>query len=197
MSRLGLPDKDRPVPSVQALEKWVHDAERLTGVAAKRLGWLVASTVVAAALQRAVGGDAMPFFLVKGGVYIEFHFGLKARATSDVDTLFRGGPADFERRLDEALAEPWGPFQLVRTRIEAIEAPKLVQPRRFWVRLMAKGRVWRRIKVEVSFPEGASAERGGRGRAAHRVLRHRHARVSRGCGDGLSGGAETARRFRP
>ncbi|MDR2565222.1 MAG: hypothetical protein LBC97_04010 [Bifidobacteriaceae bacterium] len=54
MSGLGPPDKDRPVPSAQALEKWVHDAERLTGVAPRRLGWLVASNVVVAALQRAV-----------------------------------------------------------------------------------------------------------------------------------------------
>ncbi|MDR2565221.1 MAG: nucleotidyl transferase AbiEii/AbiGii toxin family protein [Bifidobacteriaceae bacterium] len=85
-------------------------------------------------------------FLVKGGVYIEFHFGLKARATRDVDTLFRGGLADFERRLDEALAEPRGPFQLARSRIETIDAPKLVQPRRFSVRLTAKGAAYGRCR---------------------------------------------------
>jgi hypothetical protein len=154
-----LPDKGRPVPGVRALDKWLSDAQRQTGVAAQRLGWLVASTVVVAALQRVLAADQKPAFLVKGGVYIEFQLGLRARTTSDVDTLFRGGLAEFEERLDEALAQPWGPFELVRTEIEVIDAPKLVKPRRFWVRLNAKGRVWRRVQVEVSFPEGAMAER--------------------------------------
>ena len=158
MSVLDLPDKKRPAPSVPAMEKWIHDAERETGVAPKRLGWVVASTVVVAALQRALADDQEPAFLVKGGVYIEFHLGLAARTTTDIDALFRGGLAEFEQRLDEALALPWGPFDLVRTEIEVIKAPKLVQPRRFWVKLMAKGRVWRRVKVEVSFPEGGSAK---------------------------------------
>jgi len=158
LSVFDLPDKKRPSPSVPAMERWIHDAERETGVAAKRLGWLVASTVVVAALQRALADDRQPVFLVKGGVYMEFHLGMKARATTDVDTVFRGRVAEFEQRLDEALALPWGPFDLVRTEIELIKAPKLVRPRRFWVKLMAKGRVWRRVKVEVSFPEGGCAQ---------------------------------------
>jgi hypothetical protein len=140
------------------MDKWLSDAEKQTGVTAKRLGWLVASTVVVAALQRALADDQRPVFLVKGGVYIEFQLGLRARTTSDVDTLFCGGTDEFETRLDEALSQAWGPFELVRTEIETIDAPKLVKPRRFWVRLNAKGRVWRRVQVEVSFPEGAMAD---------------------------------------
>ncbi|MDR2895791.1 MAG: nucleotidyl transferase AbiEii/AbiGii toxin family protein [Propionibacteriaceae bacterium] len=158
MTVFDLPDKKRPVPSVQAMDRWLSDAQKQTGVGAQRLGWLVASTVVVAALQRALAADENPLFLVKGGVYIEFQLGLQARTTSDVDTLFRGTLADFEERLDEALAQPWGPFELVRTEIEVIDAPKLVKPRRFWVRLTTKGQVWRRVQVEVSFPEGAMAE---------------------------------------
>jgi hypothetical protein len=159
MPVFDLPDKKRPVPSVQAMDRWLGDAQKQTGVGAQRLGWLVSSTVVVAALQRALAEDDLPVFLVKGGVYIEFQLGLRARTTSDVDTLFRGSLAEFEEQLDEALIQPWGPFELVRTEIEVIDAPKLVQPRRFWVRLNAKGQVWRRIQVEVSFPEGAMAER--------------------------------------
>jgi len=157
MKVFDLPDKSRPVPSVRALNTWLADAERDTGVTAKRVGWLVASTIVVAALQRALGDDQQPMFLVKGGVYIEFNLGLRARTTRDVDTLFRGGLVEFASRLDEALALPWGPFSLTRTEVEVIDAPKLVQPRRFWVQLNAKGSVWRRIQVEVSFPEGDMA----------------------------------------
>ncbi|MCL2483352.1 MAG: nucleotidyl transferase AbiEii/AbiGii toxin family protein [Propionibacteriaceae bacterium] len=157
MRVFNLPDRRRPVPSVQALNRWLSDAERDTKVTAKRLGWLVASTVVVAALQRALGDDQQPLFLVKGGVYIEFNLGLKARTTSDVDTLFRGELAEMADRLDQALALPWGPFELTRTDIEVIDAPKSVKPRRFWVQVSAKGSVWRRIQVEVSFPEGDMA----------------------------------------
>jgi hypothetical protein len=158
MTSLNLPDKNRPVPGVRALQTWVRDAHRETGVGAERISWLVACTVVIAALQRALGEDGQPLFFVKGGVYIELNIGLRARATTDVDTLFRGDLDLFQRRLDETLAQPWGPFHLERTDIEIIGAPKLVHPRRFFVRLIAKGDVWRRIKVEVAFPEGAIAE---------------------------------------
>jgi hypothetical protein len=114
--------------------------------------------VVVAALQRALADDHQPLFLIKGGVYLEFNLGLKARTTTDVDTMFRGNLDEFQRRLDEALSQPWGPFLLERTDIEVIDAPKLVKPRRFWVRVYAKGSVWRRIQVEVSFPEGSMAK---------------------------------------
>ncbi|MDR1511899.1 MAG: nucleotidyl transferase AbiEii/AbiGii toxin family protein, partial [Propionibacteriaceae bacterium] len=159
MPVFDLPDKKRPVPSANAMNRWLSDAEKNTKVLAKRVGWLVSSTVVVAALQRALGDDQEPVFLVKGGVYIEFNLGLKARATTDVDTMFRGGVDEFMARLDESLAEPWGPFELRRGDVEVIDAPKLVQPRRFWIRVYAKGSVWRRVKVEVSFPEGDMAAR--------------------------------------
>ena len=59
---LDLPDKKRPAPSVQAMERWIHDAQKQTGIAPKRLGWIVATTVVVAALQRALEGDSPLFF---------------------------------------------------------------------------------------------------------------------------------------
>ncbi len=155
---LDLPDKKRPAPSVQAMERWIHDAQKQTGIAPKRLGWIVATTVVVAALQRALEGDS-PLFLVKGGVYLELNLGLRSRATTDVDTMFRGQLSEFSDKLDEALSLPWGPFELIRTEIETIDAPKLIKPRRFWVKLHAKGSVWRKVKIEVSFPEGSMAGR--------------------------------------
>ena len=66
MKLFNLPDKPRPPLSVRALDSWVHDAEEDTGVAPKRLGWLVASTVVVAALQRSLHADQQPIFLVTG-----------------------------------------------------------------------------------------------------------------------------------
>ena len=155
-----LPDRQRTPISARVLNTWLRDAQTQTGVGEKRIGWLLASTVAVAALQRAIGTDRQPLFLLKGGLLMEFHLGLDARATKDVDALFRGGVEDFEHALDSAISDPWGPFVLQRTAIEEISgARRLVKPRRFDLKLLIKGAVWRRIKVEISFPEGRIAER--------------------------------------
>lgn len=154
-----LPDKDRTPISARVLNNWLRDAQRQTGVGEGRLGWILASTIVVAALQRALGEDQQPLFLVKGGLFMEFHLGLRARTTKDVDALFRGNLEQFETALDAAIAEPWGPFILQRSTLEEIVAARrLVKPRRFDIKLLIKGAVWRRIQVEVSFPEGHIAD---------------------------------------
>lgn len=156
---LDLPDKQRPLPSARALDQWVRDAAKLTGERDRRLGWMVASTVVIAALQRALGADGAPLLLAKGGVYLELQLGLQARATQDIDTLFRGSVDQFETALSEVLSLPWGPFTLQATDVEVIAgARRVVKPRRFEVKLILKGATWRRVKVEVSFPEGRIAD---------------------------------------
>lgn len=154
-----LPDKDRTPASARVLNMWLRDAQTRTGIGEKRIGWLLASTVAVAALQRAAGDDQQPLFLLKGGLLMEFHPGLDARVTKEVDALFRGDVERFEAALDAAISEPWGPFVLQRTAIEEIAgARRLVKPRRFELKLLIKGAVWRRIKVEISFPEGHIAD---------------------------------------
>jgi hypothetical protein len=154
-----LPDRQRIPGSARVLNNWLRDAQNETGIAEGRIGWLLASAVVISALQRTVGRDQRPLFLLKGGLFMEFHLGLRARATKDVDALFRGEVGEFEADLDAAIAEPWGPFTLQRTVLLSIDrARRLVKPCRFDIKLLVKGAVWRRIQVEVSFPEGRIAE---------------------------------------
>lgn len=76
---------------------------------------MVVSTVVIAALQRASGADGAPLLLAKGGVYLELQLGLRARATQDINTLFRGSVEQFEEALSDVLSMPWGPFTLQAT----------------------------------------------------------------------------------
>ncbi|MDR1388247.1 MAG: nucleotidyl transferase AbiEii/AbiGii toxin family protein [Propionibacteriaceae bacterium] len=161
MSLSELPAKNRPDPSARALDQWVRDAVRLTGEQERRVGWMLASTVVIAALQRALGDDGHPLWLAKGGVYIQLQLGQGSRATQDIDTLFRGTAAQFETALADVLSQPWGPFTLQAFDLEEIAgARRLVKPRRFEVRLIVKGTVWRRVRVEASFPEGRIADHG-------------------------------------
>jgi hypothetical protein len=154
-----LPDKDRRPSSAAMLNRWVQDAQKLAGGTGARTGWILASTIVVAALQRALGPDGDPLFLLKGGVYLEHKLGLASRATKDVDTLFRGEVDQFLHALDSALAEPWGDITLTRSDVSVIEiTSRRVKPRRFHIVLSLKGVTWRRIQVEVAFPEGAIAD---------------------------------------
>ena len=55
-----LPDKDRTPASAKVLNNWLRDAQKQTGVGEGRLGWILASIVAVAALQRAPGADQHP-----------------------------------------------------------------------------------------------------------------------------------------
>lgn len=154
----GLPRRDKLPATARALDAWINQAQDKVGIAAGRIGWLVASSVVIAALQRARHVDDRPRFLLKGGTYLELKLGIAARATKDVDALFRGSFDEFVETLDSALLEPWGVVELSRTEITVIEgAKRLVKPCRFKVKLSVKGRVWRTIDVEVSADEAPPA----------------------------------------
>lgn len=83
-----LKPKAKPLASASILALWVTHAEKALDVPAAggRMGWLVASTVVIAALQRAVDSDGTPRFLLKGGTYLQHRLGRPRvpRATSTV-----------------------------------------------------------------------------------------------------------------
>ncbi|MEX0836055.1 MAG: nucleotidyl transferase AbiEii/AbiGii toxin family protein, partial [Nitriliruptor sp.] len=85
-----LPDRSKEPNSKRTLDTWIQQAQAKTGIGAGRLSWMVASSVVVAALQRAVDDTGRPRFLLKGGTYLELRLGLESRSTSDVDGLFRG-----------------------------------------------------------------------------------------------------------
>ena len=79
-----LKPKAKPPASASILAQWVTHAERALDVPAAggRMGWLVASTVVIAALQRAVDSEGTPRFLLKGGTYLQHRLGKTARAST-------------------------------------------------------------------------------------------------------------------
>ncbi len=127
------------------------------GIGAGRLGWMVASNVVIAVLQRISSDDGEPLFLLKGGTYIEQRLGVRARATKDVDTLFRGSFENYLETVDKCLAEPIDNITFQRTEPQLIDVPgKTVKPQRFQIKLAIRGKTWRSITVEVSPNEGST-----------------------------------------
>jgi hypothetical protein len=155
-----LPKRGKSPASARVLNDWITRAQQTLGMEAGRLGWLIASTVVVAALQRAVDETGRSLFLLKGGTYLQHRLSYAGRPTKDVDGLVRGDLDSFLAVLDGALRLPWGPLTLARSEAEVIATPTRVdKPRRFDVRVSLKGQVWRRIQVEVAPDEaGAGAE---------------------------------------
>jgi hypothetical protein len=139
--------------SARVLDTWIAQAEGKLGEEAKggRLGWLIASSVAIAAVQRALDDEGRQLFLLKGGTLLQHRLQGTARATKDVDGLIRGDLDAFLLALETALADPWGPLTLRRGEVEIVDVPtKLIKPRRFDIILELRGVTWRRIQFEVS-----------------------------------------------
>ena len=146
-----LPDRGKEPNSARTLDAWIIQAQERVGVDHGRLGWLVASTVVVAALQRAVDESDAPRFLLKGGTYLQHRLDWAGRSTKDVDGIVRGDIDGFLDALDRSLREAWGPLRLSRTETEVIQTPtRVLRPRRFDVKVSLRGVVWRSVRVEIS-----------------------------------------------
>ena len=153
----ALPRPGRPLTSEGQMTKWVVAARKEVNkdgtikIDDARLGWLVASAVVVSVLQRVRQDNGDALFLLKGGSYLQYRLGLSTRSTKDVDGLIRGELDSFLAQLDDALRDPWGEVTFRRTEVEVIDVPgKLIQPRRFDVKLLIRGEVWRSIQIELS-----------------------------------------------
>lgn len=154
---IALKPKAKAPNSARVLEGWIVQAERQIGSDGGRLGWLVASTVVAAALQQAVDEQGRPMFLLKGGMLLQHRLPRLARTTTDLDGLVRGDLDQFIEILDGVLARPWGPCTLHRDPAETINVPnRVLKPRRFDIIAGVNGITWRRIQVEISPDEGSA-----------------------------------------
>lgn len=151
-----LEPKERQPVSATVLNNWIAQAEGTLGDEAKggRLGWLVASSVAVAAVQRAIDAEGRRLFLLKGGTLLQHRLHATARTTRDVDGLIRGDLDEFLLALEDVLGEPWGPFTLRRSEVEIVNAPtRTIKPRRFDIILELRGVTWRRIQFEASADE--------------------------------------------
>lgn len=161
LSRLisSLPPKNKPPNSARTLNAWVSQAERRLEADGGRLGWLVASTIVAAVLQKVVNKQGSPLFLMKGGTLLQHQLPRLLRATSDLDGLVSDNLDAFLEKVDQVIAEDWGPCAFRRSKVEIINVPnRIVQPRRFDIKIVLKGITWRRVRVEISATEGSAAD---------------------------------------
>lgn len=151
-----IPDGRRKPPhSTQVIQKWVSDYARERGIAVGRLQRWIWFMVVLAVLDRVRDEEDDPLFLLKGGVAMELRLGLEARATKDVDAIFRESMESMLERLDDELRKGWGEFTFERTEPEEIKATGSV---RLSVLLAYRGKRWGTVVLEVGPAEGGSAD---------------------------------------
>ena len=78
-----LPAKTKQPNSANVLTKWITLAEDKLGteVGGGRLGWLIASAIAIAAVQRAIDPEGRQLFLLKGGTLLQHRLTVPTRTT--------------------------------------------------------------------------------------------------------------------
>ena len=148
----GFP-KDRPPANHRALERWVTDKSREDGVAVDRARRALSFMVVSAVLSKLIDAQGQPLFILKGGVAMELRFGIRARASRDVDAVFRAELARLEETLEQAQHHRVGGFAISATKPAPIGPTGAV---RVTLRLTYRNAPWATIPLEVSAVEGGS-----------------------------------------
>jgi hypothetical protein len=139
--------KDRPPHSVKVLHGWIATYAKQTGQVPERIMRSVSYMIASLALERARDEAGAPLFLIKGGVMIELRLGLRARATRDLDAVFRAEFRTWLDQLDGAIRQPVGDFTLTRTEPERI---KRTSSQRLQLIIDYRGRRWAQVQLEVA-----------------------------------------------
>jgi len=116
--------KDKPPHSVKVLHSWIAMYAKETGQVPERIMRSVSYMIASLALERARDDTGAPLFLIKGGVMIELRLGLRARATRDLDAVFRAEFRSWLDQLDGAIRQPVGDFTIAPSRSRS-SAPTL------------------------------------------------------------------------
>jgi Nucleotidyl transferase AbiEii toxin, Type IV TA system len=98
-------------------------------------------------LERLPPRDERPQFLHKGGVSLEMRLKLRARATQDFDTTFRGTRDELFLALDTAFETPYHDFSFRRMPSITHETKRMV---RIDIKVEFRGRSWATVPMEIS-----------------------------------------------
>lgn len=126
-----------------------------SGLGVRRIRQRISAMAFLGALERVREADSPTRFLIKGGMACELRFQDKARATRDVDAIFRGSLDELLADLDAAFTAPYSGFSFNYAQPEAVRE---TGAHRFDVKLAYESRSWATLRVEVSPPEGRAYE---------------------------------------
>jgi Nucleotidyl transferase AbiEii toxin, Type IV TA system len=118
--------------------------------------------VICSIVDRVRTDDGGNLFVTKGGSAMQMRLGLVARATTDLDFLFRGGASQWLDHLDEALlGGGWNGFDVHRKNEPTeIEVPGLrYKPWRLNLQLAYKGKAFSTVQVEIAMDSVSGVDR--------------------------------------
>ena len=155
-----VPRRDRPARRLSGLERWLEEWAREEQATAGRLRQYVSVVVVAGMLDRVRDDAGRHRFVVKGGASLELRFGHRARASQDLDTVFRGELDEALTLVTEAVERGWeGLFSGRVVGLGRVDVPGLsVKPLRFKVKLAYLGKSFSTLPMEISAPEGRATD---------------------------------------
>jgi hypothetical protein len=123
------------------------------GMPVARARHAIGVVVICSIVDRVRTNDGGHLFIAKGGSAMQMRMGLTARATTDLDFLFRGGASQWLDQFDEALlAGAWNGFDVRRKTVPTeIEVPGLLyKPWRVNLQLDYKGKPFSTVQVEIA-----------------------------------------------
>lgn len=144
--------KDKPPHSVRVLHSWIAAYARETSQLPERVMRSVSYMIISTALDRARDNDGKALFPVKGGVMIELRAGLRARATRDLDAVFRADFRTWLDWLDRAISEPVGDFAITRAEPERVGQ---TNTQRLQLLIDYRGRRWAQVPLEIAPTESS------------------------------------------
>jgi Nucleotidyl transferase AbiEii toxin, Type IV TA system len=148
------PSRSKPKTEKQ-LGRLVSSYAEASGLGVRRVRQRVSAMAFLGALERIREEDSPGRFLIKGGIACELRFQDQARATRDLDALFRGSLDELLTDFDTVFEAPYSGFSFIYTPPEAI---RRTRAHRFDIKLAYEGRGWATLRVEVSPPEGKAHE---------------------------------------
>jgi hypothetical protein len=137
------------------LGRLVSNYAEASGLGVRRVRQRVSAMAFLGALERVREEDSPRRFLIKGGIACELRFQNQARATRDIDALFRGSLDELLTDFDTVFATPYSGFSFSYTPPQAVRE---TGAHRFDIKLAYEGRGWATLRVEVSPPEGQAYE---------------------------------------
>jgi hypothetical protein len=151
----GYSSPQRQPRTEKQLGRLVSRYSEASGLGVRRIRQRISAMAFLGALDRVREEDSPARFLIKGGMACELRFQDKARATRDVDAIFRGSLDELLADLDAAFATPYSGFSFNYAQPEAVRE---TGAHRFDVKLAYESRSWATLRVEVSAPEGRAYE---------------------------------------
>ncbi len=131
--------------AAKELAQAVRDAAQADGTAEDRLRRAISTTALNGALYNAQASAVIPFYYLKGGMALELRFGLKARASKDVDIgLVHNGP-DLLAKFDDVLAAGYEAFSFERKSAKELKNGTW----RLEIRVAYHGRPWGTVDVDL------------------------------------------------